>query len=145
MIAKHGYMVLSYDHSGCMKSEGNSTGGFGQSLCDLNDCINSLKQNEKYNNMKISVVGHSWGAFSTMNIPYFHNDVKHVIAMSGFISIKQVLGTMFKGILKSAYNDILKLEEDSNPNLININAIDSLKDFKGKALIIHSQYTSMRT
>ena len=139
MIAKHGYMVLSYDHSGCMKSEGNNTGGFGQSLCDLNDCIISLKENEKYNKMKISVVGHSWGAFSTMNIPYFHNDLESIVAMSGFISIKQVLGTMFKGILKSAYNDILKLEEDSNPNLININAIDSLKDFKGKALIIHSK------
>ena len=45
ILARRGYKVLSYDHSGCMKSEGTSTGGLCQSLCDLNDCIKSLKNN----------------------------------------------------------------------------------------------------
>jgi len=139
MIAKKGFLVLAYDHSGCMTSEGINTGGFGQSLCDLNDCINSIKNNDQYKNMDISVIGHSWGAFSTMNIVKFHKDIKSIVAMSGFISIKQILSSMFNWILKCAYKDVLKLEENSNPQLIDINAIDSLNEYEGNALIIHSK------
>ena len=138
-ICGEGYLVLSYDHSGCMTSGGENTSGFGQSLCDLNDCINSLKNNGIYKNYSISVVGHSWGAFSTMNIPYFHKDIKNIVAMSGFISVKQVLSKTFKGILKCAYNDILQIEAQANPLTINVNAIDSLQDYSGNALIIHSK------
>ena len=74
-----------------------------------------------------------------MNIPYFHKDIKNIVAMSGFISVKQVLSRTFKGILKCAYNDVLQIEADSNPLTINVNAIDSLKDYNGNALIIHSK------
>lgn len=139
VLARKGYKVLAYDHSGCMSSDGESTGGFCQSLCDLNDCINSLKNNENYKDYIISVIGHSWGAFSTMNIPLFHSDVKHVIAMSGFISLDQMLKQMFSGLLKKCYPMAFELEKESNPDFVNVNAIDSLKDYKGKALIIHSK------
>ena len=139
ILARRGYKVLSYDHSGCMKSEGDSTGGFCQSLCDLNDCINSIKNNNTYRDYKLSVIGHSWGAFSTMNIPHFHNDVKHIIAMSGFISLDQMLKQMFGGLLKKCQAPVYQIEKESNPDIVNINAINSLRNYNGKALIIHSK------
>ena len=37
-LAKAGFLVFSYDHTGCMESGGESTNGFAQSLKDLNDC-----------------------------------------------------------------------------------------------------------
>ncbi len=139
LLARNGFKVLSYDHSGCMESGGQSTGGFCQSLCDLNDLFISLKANDKFNNYVFSVVGHSWGAFSTMNIPYFHKDIKHVVAMSGFISLEQVLKQNFKGLLSSVYDEVYNIEKESNPGYVNVNAINSLKSYEGKALIIHSK------
>ena len=42
-LAKAGFLVFSYDHTGCMESGGESTNGFAQSLKDLDDCFKALK------------------------------------------------------------------------------------------------------
>lgn len=139
LLARHGYLVLGYDHSGCMESGGENTSGFAQSLCDLNDCINSLKKHDEFKNYDYYVIGHSWGAFSTMNIPYFHNDIKKIVALSGFVSVENILKQTFSGLLKCAYNDILNIEKQSNPNFVNANACESLKNYNGKALLIYSK------
>lgn len=134
LLARHGYRVFSYDHTGCMASGGETTGGFVQSLKDLNDALNALKRDEKYNNLSFSVVGHSWGAFSTMNICALHPDVTHIAAMSGFISVKEVL----KQFLGPLYKRIYAEEVKNNPDFIEYNAADSLRNSKVKALIIAS-------
>lgn len=139
LLARHGYLVLAYDHTGCMESGGKNTSGFAQSLCDLNDCIISLKNNERFKDYNYYVIGHSWGAFSTMNITKFHPDVKKIVAISGFISVENILKQTFKGLLKCVYNDIFAIEKESNPNFVNVNACDSLKDYTGKALLIYSK------
>ncbi len=134
MLARQGYKVFSYDHTGCMSSGGATTGGFVQSLKDLNDALTALKADENYKNLSFSVVGHSWGAFSTMNICALHPDVSHIVAMSGFISVKEVL----KQFLGPLYKKIYAEEEKNNPEFIGYNALDSLKNSKVKALIIAS-------
>lgn len=134
MLAKHGYKVFSYDHTGCMASGGETTGGFVQSLKDLNDALTALKRDEKYKNLSFSVVGHSWGAFSTMNICALHPDVTHIVAMSGFISVKEVV----KQFLGPLYKRIYAEEVKQNPDFIEYNALQSLRNSKVKALIIAS-------
>ena len=47
-IAKKGYLVFAYDHTGCMESGGETTGGFSQSLMDLDDVLTALKRKEAY-------------------------------------------------------------------------------------------------
>lgn len=138
LLAKNGFKVFSYDHTGCMQSEGVSTNGFAQSLSDLNDCISTIKQLEEYKDYSISVVGHSWGAFSTMNIVKYHDDIKSIVAMSGFISIDAILKQTFSGLLRGIYKEAYALEKKSNPDYIDSCAIDSLKNYHGNALIIHS-------
>lgn len=138
MLAKHGYKVFSYDHTGCMESGGETTGGFVQSLKDLNDAVNALKADEQYKNLDIAVVGHSWGAFSTMNICAFHPDISHIVAMSGYISVSDVLKQFFGGILSPFYKKIYAAEEKANPDFIKYSAVTSLKNSKTKALIITS-------
>lgn len=133
-LAKQGYKVFSYDHTGCMESGGETTGGFVQSLKDLNDAMNALKADEKYKNLSFSVVGHSWGAFSTMNICALHPYVTHIVAMSGYISVKDVL----KQFLGPFYKKIYEKEEKANPDFINYNAVTSLENSNVKALIITS-------
>ncbi len=134
MLCRKGYRVLSYDHTGCMKSGGDTTGGFLHSLIDLNDCINSLKADEKYKGLDISVIGHSWGAFSTLNICALHPEVSHIVAMSGFISLEAVL----KQFLSVFYKRFYLEETAKEPEFARLNAIDTLKNSSVKALIIHS-------
>jgi pimeloyl-ACP methyl ester carboxylesterase len=133
-----GYKVFSYDHTGCMESGGVTPNGLAQSLCDLNDCISMLKNDERFSALDISVMGHSWGAFSTMNIAALHPEISHVVAMSGFVSVPVMVSTFFAGPLKGYRQAILDLEMRSNPVYALFNSVESLKTSGVKALLIYS-------
>lgn len=139
LLAKHGYLVFSYDHSGCFESEGEHTAGLSQSCLDLCDCINAIKSEERFKDVGISVIGHSWGAVSTLNVSAFHSDLKHVIAMAGPISVKQMLASNFGGLLKCYARHLYTVEEASNPETAPLDARDSLKNTSAKILLIYSQ------
>lgn len=138
MLCKHGYAVLSYDHTGCMESGGSSTGGMAQSLCDLNDCIAAIKKDERFRGFDISVIGHSWGGFSSLNISALHPEISHVVVLSGFVSVELLVSTFFSGLLKGYRKVIMELERETNPEFVNYNAIESLKKSSAKTLLIYS-------
>lgn len=137
LLAKKGYMVYSYDHTGCMNSDGKHSYGFLTSLADLDSCLNSLKKD--YPGNKISVVGHSWGAFSTSNIAAFHPDVAHVIALAPFNSLSSILHQTFHGLLGFMYKHAYNLEASFNEKYAESSAVEALKNYKGHALIFHSK------
>ena len=137
-LAKAGYLVFAYDHTGCMESEGESTNGFAQSLSDLDACLTALKQLSSVQGKRISVMGHSWGAFSTMNICALHPDVTHIVAMSGFVSVKTMVEQNFSGILKGYRKGIYALETKANPDYVTRNAVKSLQSTDAKVLLIYS-------
>ncbi len=138
MLCKHGYKVFAYDHTGCMESGGESPNGMAQSLCDLNDCIATIKADEKFAGLDISVMGHSWGGFSTMNIAALHPEISHVVSMSGFVSVELLVGSFFGGILKGYRKPVLELERKSNPEFVGFNAVDSLLKTNAKVLLVYS-------
>ena len=138
-LCRYGFMVFAYDHTGCMASGGETPNGLAQSLCDLNDCITAIKNDDKFNGLSISVIGHSWGGFSTLNISALHPDIKHIVAISGFVSVEEMIKTFFSGLLKGYRKPILELEKASNPIYAGFNAVASLKDTKTKALLIYSE------
>ena len=139
LLAKHGYLVFSYDHTGCFESEGAHTGGLSQSCSDLCDCITAIKSEEKYKNLKIAVMGHSWGAISTLNVSHFHPDLTHVIAIAGPISLKQMLASNFGGIMKGYAKHLYAVEETSNPTTASLDARESLLKTDAKILLIYSE------
>lgn len=139
LLARQGYLVFSYDHTGCMESGGETTGGFVQSLKDLDDALVALKAEKELHDRQISVVGHSWGGFSTLNIAALHPDIKSVVAISGFVSVELMLNQFFGGIMRGVGKKLLQEETEANPNWISCNAIDALSDSPVKALIIHSE------
>ena len=138
MLCKRGYVVLAYDHTGCMESEGEGTNGLSQSLSDLNDCILSVKSDKRFCGVCISVIGHSWGAFSTLNITALHPDITHIVAMCGFVSVKEMINTFFPGILRGYRKPVLALESATNPRFSSFDAITSLSESNVKALLIYS-------
>ena len=137
-LAKAGYLVFSYDHTGCMESGGENTNGFAQSLRDLDDCIIALKQEETLRDRSIAVVGHSWGGFSTMNIAALHPQVTHVVAMSGFVSVRRILEQTFTGLLKRSIGALYELERQSNPAYVEFDAVQTLSNTDAKVLLIAS-------
>ena len=139
LLCKHGYLVLAYDHTGCMESGGETPNGLAQSLCDLNDCLNKVKSDERFADFDLSVMGHSWGAFSTMNITALHPEISHIVAMSGFVSVKEMLNTFFPGILKGYHKAVLALERESNPKFSAFHAVETLSHSETKALLIYSE------
>ena len=138
MLCRHGYRVFAYDHTGCMESGGETPNGLSQSLCDLNDCICMLKADERFKGDVISVMGHSWGAFSSMNIPALHPDIAHVVAFSGFVSVEMMVRTFFPGLLKGYRRAVLELEKAANPRFVDYSAIESLAGSETNALLIYS-------
>ncbi len=139
MLCRHGYLVFSYDHTGCMESGGESTNGLSQSLCDLNDCINTIKSDARFSGRTISVMGHSWGAFSTLNITALHPEITHIVAMCGFVSVEEMVNSLFTGLLKGYRKAVLALERESNPKFFAFHAVESLSKSNVKALLIYSE------
>ena len=143
MLCKHGYRVFAYDHTGCMESGGETPNGLAQSLCDLNDCISMLKADERFASLDISVMGHSWGAFSTLNITALHPEISHIVAMSGFVCVEDMIGTFFSGLLKGYRKAVMALERQSNPKFVEYNAVETLSKSKTKALLVYSENDQM--
>lgn len=139
MLCRHGYMVFSYDHTGCMESGGETPNGLAQSLCDLNDCITTIKNDDRFKDLDISVIGHSWGAFSTLNITALHPEISHIVAISGFVSVEEMIKTFFSGLLKGYRKAVYEIEQESNPVFSKINAVETLKKSNTKALLIYSE------
>lgn len=137
-LCRRGYLVFAYDHTGCMESEGESTNGFAQSLCDLNDCLNALKADENINTADISVIGHSWGGFSTMNIAALHPDITHAVVLSGFASVKKMVEQNFGGIMKIYRNHIYGVEKEANPLFYEYDGGETLKNTSARVLLVYS-------
>ena len=138
-LCAHGYRVFAYDHTGCMESGGESPNGLAQSLCDLHDCITTIKADERFAKFDVSVMGHSWGAFSTLNIAALHPEISHIVALCGFVSVEEMMNTFFAGPLKGYRKAVLALEQASNPKFFSYNAVESLKNANVKALLIYSE------
>ena len=138
MLCRMGFLVFSYDHTGCMESGGEGTGGFAASLSDLDACFRALRAEPALAGRSFSVMGHSWGGFSTMNISALHPEITHVVSMSGFVSVERVVGQFFSGILKSYRELAMDLERRSNPDYVDFHAVDSLGETKAKVLLIYS-------
>ena len=145
ILCKNGFRVFAYDHTGCMESGGETPNGMAQSLCDLDDAIATIKADPRFAGMELSVMGHSWGGFSTMNISALHPEISRIVVLAGFVSVPLLIGTFFAGPLKFYQKPILDLERSSNPRFFAFNGAETLKNSKTRALLIYSANDTMCT
>lgn len=136
-IAAAGYTVYSFDHTGCTNSEGEGIGGFVTSLSDLDCCIKALKAD--FSDKKIAVIGHSRGGYSTLNIPAFHPDLTHIVAISGFSSVRDMQEQLIPALAKKTRALVYSIEEGESPDYVEANAVLSLPKTSVKAMIVHSR------
>ena len=136
MLAKHGYLVYSYDRTGCSESEGKGIRGFLGSVADMDSCISMLKKDFPYK--KISVIGHSWGGFSTMCVPLYHPEVSHLVAISGFIALDSIQSQVLPFFLRFSRGKLASIEALENPEYTASAAVKALELTDVPVLIIHS-------
>ena len=136
MLCRHGFLVFAYDHIGCMESGGEDIRGFSQSLRDRDDCLKALKASDRCKGLDFSVMGHSWGGFSTGNIAALHPDITHIVVLSGFISVEAIVNQFFGGIMGGYRKPIMAL--DPNPEYNRHCSVDSLGNSEAKILLVYS-------
>ncbi len=134
-LCKKGFLVLSFDLTGCFESEGISNLSLTQAICDLDDVLNFVKLEDKFKNKEIICIGHSLGGFAVNNIYSLHQEISKIISISGITTIDNLT----KDYLSKDKEDILKYERDVNLKYALLNPIDSYNHKQLKALIIHSQ------
>lgn len=143
LLCRHGYLVFSYDHTGCVESEGEGAGGLSQSLADLDDCVSALKADENYKNLSISVIGHSWGGFSALNITAFHPEITHCVVFSGFSSVERMVKQFFKGPMAPYRKAVLEYERSVNPRHSSASGLDTVINTKSNMLLVYSDNDKM--
>lgn len=142
-LCRHGFAVYAFDHTGCGESEGEHVRGLCGSLCDLDDCLFVLRGIEELSSVEIALVGHSRGAYSTMNILKFHPEINRIVAMSGFISLKVMHKQIAPFIMAPFRGMLYNLEKKYNPEYVDCSAIEALSSCKTPALFIHSADDTM--
>lgn len=95
-LARQGYLVLGYDNTGCVMSDGKKIGGLTQGAIDVEYAIRFVAKDERLCLYKRILVGHSWGGYSAMNIFSTQEYVDGVVAMCGFDSAYQIIADMSK-------------------------------------------------
>lgn len=85
-LAKAGFLVLAYDGTGCGESGGDSLRGFDQGPIDLDFALRFAAKDPRLKDLPKILVGHSWGAFTTLNALAFHPEVCGAVGLCGFVS-----------------------------------------------------------
>lgn len=138
-FCKKGYLVLSYDMTGCFESSGISILGLSQAICDLDDVLNFIKLEDFFKNKEVICIGHSMGGFAVNNIHILHKEVKKIVVISGITTINNFI----KNYELNDQKDILKYEKDVNLKYALLNPINGYNDENLHALIIHSKDDNM--
>ena len=138
-LASQGYTVCSYDHTGCVDSEGEGILGFAQGINDLDHVLNKLEADERFKDSKIRLVGHSWGGYNVMNIAMFHPSVSHVISLAGFVSARKLIEQYLPWFVKKYSNEVMDRERKLNPKYADLDARVSLKETDAKFFYVQSK------
>ena len=77
---QNGYNVFSYDSTGTYDSKGASLIGACQFLVDLDNTLNYIENNEKFNKFSLYLTGHSLGGYAVLSILSLHKNVKGCLA-----------------------------------------------------------------
>ena len=137
-FALKGYLVLGFDYYGTDISSGRNLNSFGNSLRSLDDAIKYIKSDKELSKKEIYVVGHSWGGFSTINIVKYHKDIKGICAISPFVSTFKLIYSFVPKYFKILAFFIYVFELINGGKYSTLNAVKSIKDYKGRILVIQS-------
>lgn len=69
-FCNRGYTVLGFDYVGCNMSDGKNIRGMYAGAIAVKQAISFVKKSEKFKDMPLYLVGHSWGGYSALCASY---------------------------------------------------------------------------
>ncbi len=90
-FAKRGYLVLAYDATGTMASEGKALFGMPQGVSDLQSALAYVKENDLTKNLPVLLAGHSWGGYCVCRVLQTNPQVKGVVSFSAPDDVPELL------------------------------------------------------
>ncbi len=86
-IAKQGYLVYSFDYTGCMESEGENIISLAQAVLDMGAFFDYLAKNDDHPELETYSIGHSWGGFISLLALDKKYNVSKAISLAGMPSV----------------------------------------------------------
>lgn len=95
-----GFIVIGYDNYASLASEGKRIVSMSQSIADLESAIRFITSKEEFKDMKINLVGHSWGGFAVLNSLNFKDiKIERIVSYAGFDSETCYYSHFSKGLV----------------------------------------------
>ena len=136
-LARNGYTVYSYDHTGCVSTGGTGILGFAQGINDLDKVLDALQQDPRFAKVPRKLIGHSWGGYACMNVTALHPEVTHVVSLAGFLSARALVEQYIPKPFLKYSPEVMDRERAHNPAYADLDARESLQ--KSSARLLHLQ------
>ena len=139
-----GYYVFAYDARGNDNSGGDSVGGLPQGIICLDNALHHVVAIEEYQNLPITLFGHSWGGYSVGNVLYMHPDIKAAVIVAGFNESEDLLeyqGQQMAGAGVHILMPYLKLYEriKFGEEFTAVSALKGLEKTDAGIMVVHSK------
>ena len=142
-LAKNGYTVYSYDHTGCVSTGGSGIHGFAQGINDLDHVLSALENDPRFQNVPRKIMGHSWGAYACMNVAHLHPEVTHIVSLAGFLSARTLVEQYIPKPFLKYSGEVMERERQHNPKYTDMDARETLKKTNAKLLHLQSEDDTM--
>ena len=137
-LCNESYIVLGYDQASSGMSEGLRVKGMAQGVIDLENAISFVKNSDELKGLPLYVFAHSWGAYSSMAVLNYINNVDKVVAIAGFNSEFELFSQYVKAlaILKPFFylHNLIHYGKKGN-----LTALEGLKKTNAKVLYIQGE------
>ena len=141
-LVQCGLYVFSYDATSFDESEGDGIRGFPQGPQDLSNAIKFVKS-EGYKEEDISLVGHSWGAYSSGAITIEYPNISRVVMISGFnksLDLIKANGSQWGGEkFMASFSYVEGYEAKYYPTYSKYTVLNAFNNSKSDYLFIHSE------
>ncbi|MBR2835296.1 MAG: alpha/beta fold hydrolase [Coriobacteriales bacterium] len=83
-LVDDGWLVFGYDATGSGESEGATVGSMSQSALDAHAALNFIEAQDRFAQMPVFVIGHSWGGYAAAAVLNFNHNIQGVVSLSGY-------------------------------------------------------------
>ena len=142
-LSNNGYYVFAYDATANDESQGKVVGGLPQGIIDLDYAINFTKTIGKIKDLPLMLMGFSWGAYSVSNVLNYQDDVKAVVAISGWnesLDLVKHYSNEYVGFLSDMSLPFVHVYETVKyGKYASSKAMDAFEKTSAKVMIVHSE------
>ena len=143
-FTSNGYYVFAYDARGNDNSGGDSVGGLPQGIICLDNALHHVVAIEEYQDLPITLFGHSWGGYSVGNVLNMHPDIKAAVIIAGFNESEDLLeyqGQQMAGAGVHILMPYLKLYEriKFGKEFTAVSALQGLEKTEAGIMVVHSK------